>query len=168
MGSSRMRSFSGARGVLAPTAVGLRGIVAACSSPPPPPPPVVQAPPPPPPITLSAQVIERASAFRGYMARAGAVSPTFQNGDQIQTSLKIGAAYEPKSFMNGAVAYAVVLALPDPPFLPSRPPPAAPPPRRRGARAPPPPPPGRGDNQQPPPHPAGRGGVQGRGQRGGP
>lgn len=114
-----MRSFSRTRVVLATTAVALTAIVAACSSPPPPPPPVVQAPPPPPPITLSAKVVERASAFRGYMARAAAVSPTFQNGDQIQASLKVGAAYEPKSFMNGAVAYAAVLALQDPTFVAS-------------------------------------------------
>ncbi|ADG09065.1 hypothetical protein B7G68_02840 [Caulobacter segnis] len=114
-----MRSFSRARVVLATTAVALTAIVAACSSPPPPPPPVVQAPPPPPPITLSSQVIERASAFRGYMARAAAISPTFQNGDQIQVSLKVGAAYEPKSLMNGAVAYAAVMALQDPTFVAS-------------------------------------------------
>jgi len=114
---SKMRSFSRTRVVLATTAVALAALVAACSSPPPPPPPVVQAPPPPPPITLSASVVERASAFRGYMARAGAVSPDFQNGEQIQASLKVGAAYEAKSFMNGAVAYAAVLALQDPTFV---------------------------------------------------
>ncbi|WP_297511241.1 hypothetical protein [uncultured Caulobacter sp.] len=116
-----MRSVSRTRVVLTTTAAALAALVAACSSPapPPPPPPVVQAPPPPPPITLSASVVERASAFRGYMARAGAVSSAFQNGDQIQASLKIGAAYEPKSFMNGAVAYAAVLALQDPTFVAS-------------------------------------------------
>jgi hypothetical protein len=115
-----MRSFSRTRVVLMTTAVALAAVVAACSSPPPPPPPpVVQAPPPPPPITLSASVVERASAFRGYMARASQVSPTFQNGEQIQASLKVGAAYEAKSFMNGAVAYAAVLALQDPAFVAS-------------------------------------------------
>ncbi len=113
-----MRSFSRTRVVLTTTVVALAALVAACSSPPPPP-PLVQAPPPPPPITLSASIVERASAFRGYMARAGAVSPTFQNGEQIQASLKIGAAYEAKSFMNGAVAYAAVLALQDPTFVAS-------------------------------------------------
>lgn len=115
-----MRSFSRTRVVLTTTAVALAAMVAACSSPPPPPPPpVVQAPPPPPPITLSASVVERASAFRSYMARASQVSPTFQNGEQIQASLKVGAAYEAKSFMNGAVAYAAVLALQDPTFVAS-------------------------------------------------
>jgi len=114
-----MRSFSRARVVLATTVVALTAVIAGCSSPPPAPPPLVQAPPPPPPITLSSKVVERASAFRGYMARAAAVSSTFQNGDQIQTSLRVGAAYEPKSFMNGAVAYAAVLALQDPTFVAS-------------------------------------------------
>lgn len=116
---SNMRSFSRTRVVLTTTIVALTAMIAACSSPPPPPPPVVQAPPPPPPITLSSTVVERASAFRGYMARASAVSPTFQNGEQIQASLKLGASYESKSFMNGAVAYAAVLALQDPTFVAS-------------------------------------------------
>lgn len=114
-----MRSFSRTRVVLTTAAVALAALVTACSSPPPPPPPVVQAPPPPPPITLSASVVERASAFRGYMARAGALSSTFQNGEQIQASLKVGASYEAKSFMSGAVAYAAVLALQDPTFVAS-------------------------------------------------
>jgi len=114
-----MRSSSRTRVVLTATVVALAALMAACSSPPPPPPPVVQAPPPPPPITLSSSIVERASAFRGYMARAGAVSPTFLNGDQIQASLKVGAAYETKSFLNGAVAYAAVLALQDPTFVAS-------------------------------------------------
>ncbi|NQE63359.1 hypothetical protein [Caulobacter sp. RHG1] len=114
-----MRSFSRTRAVLTTTAVALAALVAACSAPAPPPAPVVQAPPPPPPITLSASVVERASAFRGYMARAGAVSPAFQNGEQIQAALKLGASYESKSFMNGAVAYAAVLALQDPTFVAS-------------------------------------------------
>jgi hypothetical protein len=115
-----MRSFSRTRVVLTTTVVALAALMAACSAPAPPaPPPVVQAPPPPPPITLSSSIVERASAFRGYMARAGAVSPNFQNGEQIQASLKIGAGYEAKSFMNGAVAYAAVLALQDPTFVAS-------------------------------------------------
>lgn len=114
-----MRSFSRTRAVLTTTAVALAAIVAACSAPAPPPAPVVQAPPPPPPITLSASVVERASAFRGYMARAGGVSSAFQNGEQIQSALKVGASYESKSFMNGAVAYAAVLALQDPTFVAS-------------------------------------------------
>ncbi|PIB93955.1 hypothetical protein [Caulobacter sp. FWC2] len=115
-----MRSFSRTRVVLTTSVVALAALMAACSAPAPPaPPPVVQAPPPPPPITLSSSIVERASAFRGYMARAGAVSPTFQNGEQIQASLKVGASYEAKSFMNGAVAYAAVLALQDPTFVAS-------------------------------------------------
>jgi hypothetical protein len=116
-----MRFLSRTRAVLTTTAVALAAMVAACSSPAPAPapPPVVQAPPPPPPITLSPKLVERASAFRGYMGRAGAVSSAFTDGDQIQASLKVGAAYEAKSFMNGMVAYAAVLALQDPTFVAS-------------------------------------------------
>lgn len=114
-----MRSFSRTRAVLTTTAVALAAVIAACSAPAPPPAPVVQAPPPPPPITLSASVVERASAFRGYMNRAGGLSSAFQNGEQIQTALKVGASYETKSFLNSAVAYAAVLALQDPTFVAS-------------------------------------------------
>ena len=80
---------------------------------------VVAAPPAPPPITLSSSIVEKASAFRGYMQRAGAISPTFENGDQIQASLKVAVAYEPKQFLSGATAYAAVLALQDPTYVAS-------------------------------------------------
>jgi hypothetical protein len=80
---------------------------------------VVAAPPAPPPITLSSSIVEKASAFRGYMQRAGAIGATFENGDQIQASLKVGVGYEPKQFLSGATAYAAVLALQDPTFVAS-------------------------------------------------
>ena len=94
-------------------------VLASCSTPPPPPPPVVAAPPAPPPITLSSTIVERASAFRGYMQRAGAIGAKFENGEQIQSSLKIAVAYEPKQFLSGATSYAAVLALQDPTFVAS-------------------------------------------------
>jgi hypothetical protein len=99
-------------------AVVAAAVLASCSTPPPPP-PVVAAPPAPPPITLSSSIVEKASAFRGYMQRAGAISPVFENGDQIQASLKVGVGYEPKQFLSGATAYAAVLALQDPTFVSS-------------------------------------------------
>jgi hypothetical protein len=77
------------------------------------------APPPPPPITLSLRVIEEASAYRAYMARASAISPAFADGEAIAQSLKIGAAYEPRRFLRGAVGYAAVVALQDPTFVAS-------------------------------------------------
>ena len=93
-------------------------VLAGCSTPPPPPPPPVAVTPPvAPPITLSSTLVERASAFRGYMARAGAITPSFENGDQIQTSLKVAVAYEPKVLLQGATAYAAVIALQDPVFV---------------------------------------------------
>ena len=106
------------RAALTAMAVVAAATLASCSSPPPPP-PVVAAPPAPPPITLSANIVERASAFRGYMLRAGAISANFQDGDQIQSALKVGVAYEPKRFLSGATAYAAVLALQDPIFVAS-------------------------------------------------
>ena len=112
-----MHIFSRARAVLVTAAIALTTVVAGCETPPPAPPPVVVAPPAPPPITLSSTLVERASGFRGYMARAGAIDPKFQNGEQIQSSLKVGVAYEPKQFLSGAIAYAAVIALQDPAFV---------------------------------------------------
>ena len=104
------------------TAIGLAAatFLASCSTPPPPPPPpVVVAPPAPPPITLSESIVVKASAFRGYMQRAGAITPDFVDGQQISNSLRVGVAYEPKQFLSGAMAYAAVLALQDPTFVAS-------------------------------------------------
>lgn len=114
---ARMHILSRSRAVLLTAAAALVTIVAGCETSPPPPPPVVAAPSVPPPITLSSTLVERASAFRGYMARAGAISPNFQSGDEIQSSLKVGVAYEPKQLLNGVVAYAAVIALQDPVFV---------------------------------------------------
>ena len=114
-----MFSTTRTRAALTAIAVVAATLLASCETPPPPPPPVVLAPPAPPPITLSSSIIEKASAFRGYMQRAGSISPTFENGDQIQSSLKVAVAYEPKQFLSGATAYAAVLALQDPTFVAS-------------------------------------------------
>jgi hypothetical protein len=93
-------------------------LVAACKTtapllPPLPPPP----PPPPPPITLAPQLIQEASAWRGYMARAGSIAPQFADGGQIASSLRLAAAYEPRQFQRGALAYAAILALQDQTFV---------------------------------------------------
>lgn len=113
-----MLSTTRTRAALTAMAVAAAALLASCGAPPPAP-PVVAAPPAPPPITLSSSIVEKASAFRGYMQRAGAISPTFENGDQIQASLKVGVGYEPKQFLSGATAYAAVLALQDPTFVAS-------------------------------------------------
>jgi len=113
-----MLSTTRTRAALTAIAVVAATLLASCETPPPAP-PVVTAPPAPPPITLSSSIVEKASAFRGYMQRAGAIGATFENGDQIQTSLKVGVAYEPKQFLSGATAYAAVLALQDPTYVAS-------------------------------------------------
>ncbi len=114
-----MLSTTRTRAALTAIAVVAATLLASCETPPPPPPPVVAAPPAPPPITLSSSIVEKASAFRGYMQRAGAIGSTFENGEQIQASLKVGVGYEPKQFLSGATAYAAVLALQDPTFVAS-------------------------------------------------
>jgi hypothetical protein len=118
VGNLHMTTFRTARLALTGAATALALILAGCQEPvAPAPPPVAVAPAPPPPITLSSQVTELAAAYQGYMSRASAVSPLFSNGDQIQDDVRLGAAYEPKQLMAGAVAYAAVVALQDPAFV---------------------------------------------------
>ena len=104
---------------LAPAAAlaALTVLVAACKTTAPPPPYVPPPPPAPPPITLAPRLIEEASAWRGYMARAGAITPDFKDGAAIAASLKVAAAYEPRQYQRGAVAYAAILALQDQTFV---------------------------------------------------
>jgi hypothetical protein len=93
-------------------------VLAACSTPePPPPPPLPPAPPPPPAINLSASLFEEASAWRGYMSRASATPTVFNDATTVATSLRAGAAYEPKQLLRGSIAYAAVIALQDQTFV---------------------------------------------------
>ena len=100
------------RATLTGAALILAGLLAACSEPKPVPPP-----PPPPAVSLSPRLSELASVYRAYMARATAISPAFTDGAAIANSLKVGAAYEPKQLLRGAVAYGAVAALQDPAFV---------------------------------------------------
>ena len=112
-----MKPFLPARFAPALAAIALAAVLAGCGPEAPapyvPPPP----PPPPPPITLAPSLIQEASAWRGYMARAGSIAPQFADGGQIASSLKLAAAYEPRQFQRGAVAYAAILALQDPTYV---------------------------------------------------
>ncbi|MFL5298566.1 MAG: hypothetical protein ACJ798_19480 [Phenylobacterium sp.] len=113
--TDRVRTFR----LLAPAmAVSLAAVLAACSSPAPPP-----APPPPmpvaeiPPISLSPKVVEQASAYRAYIAKASAISPGFTGGGDVAQSLKTGAAYEPQALLRGEIAYGAVAALQEPDYV---------------------------------------------------
>lgn len=98
------------------TALALGGTLAGCSAPTPP--PVLAAPPPPAPsISLSPRVIEQASAYRAYVARATAITPGFVDGNSVAQSLKTGEAYEPGQLLRGAIAYGAVVALQDQAFV---------------------------------------------------
>jgi hypothetical protein len=79
--------------------------------------PIAAPPAPPPAITLSTHALQDASAFRNYAKHAEAVSAAFKNGDGVEQSLAIGAAYEPQQLARGAIAYAALLALQDPTFV---------------------------------------------------
>jgi hypothetical protein len=91
------------------------------------PPPAVQAAAPPPPrpvlppapnsVALSHRVVESAAAYLGYIDKASALSPAFTDGVGVAKELKVGAAYEPKQFEEGAIAYAAIEALQEPAFV---------------------------------------------------
>ncbi|MFI4974681.1 MAG: hypothetical protein ACHP84_09105 [Caulobacterales bacterium] len=86
-------------------------------------PPVVEAPPPPPApppmpdVFMSPRLVTQAAAYAGYMRSATQISPNFDSGLSVSTSLRQGAAYEPSEFVHGAVAYAALAALQDPTFV---------------------------------------------------
>jgi hypothetical protein len=71
----------------------------------------------PPPVALSPKLIEQASAYRYYVARATAIAPNFADGDGVARSLQVGASYEPSQLVRGAIAYAAVVALQDKAFM---------------------------------------------------
>jgi hypothetical protein len=79
----------------------------------PPPPP----PPPPPAVSLSPKLVEQASAYRAYVARATSISPAFANGQDVAQGLRTGAAYQPDQLMRGAVVYGAIAALQEPTFV---------------------------------------------------
>jgi hypothetical protein len=85
--------------------------------------PVVEAPPPPPPpppaapVGMPDQMIDDAAAYEGLMQRVAATSPSFSGPETVATALRNGAAYEPKEFLRGAIAYAAIAALKDQGFV---------------------------------------------------
>jgi hypothetical protein len=81
-----------------------------------PPTPVAVAPPPPPSVSLSARLVEQASAYRAYVDRAEQITPAFTDGASVAQSLKTGESYEPTQLLRGAIAYGAVVALQDPGF----------------------------------------------------
>ena len=74
-------------------------------------------PPPPEPVGMPDQMIDDAAAYEGLMQRVAATSPGFSSAQTVATALRDGAAYEPKTFLRGAIAYAAVAALKDQSFV---------------------------------------------------
>jgi hypothetical protein len=62
-------------------------------------------------------MISDAAAYEGLMQRVAAISPDFAKPDDVSQALRTGGAYEPKTFLRGAIAYAAVAALKDPAFV---------------------------------------------------
>ncbi|MEO8926994.1 MAG: hypothetical protein ABI306_07500 [Caulobacteraceae bacterium] len=85
--------------------------------------PVYEAPPPPPPpppagpVGLPDRLLSDAAAYQAYLDRVSATSPGFTSGAGVESALQAAAAYEPKAFIRGAIAYAAVAALEDPTFV---------------------------------------------------
>jgi hypothetical protein len=61
--------------------------------------------------------VQSASAYLGYMRAAAALSPAFTDGEGVAREVRAGAAYEPKQFQEGAIAYAAIVALQEPAFV---------------------------------------------------
>ncbi|MFO1013873.1 MAG: hypothetical protein U1E50_08920 [Caulobacteraceae bacterium] len=70
-----------------------------------------------PAVGLSDTLVQQASAYRAYMARASAISPAFTDGGAVATAVRTGASYEPQTFLRGAVANAAIAALQDRDFV---------------------------------------------------
>ena len=103
---------------LTASAIALACLLAACSTPPPPPPPAPPPPPPPPPsVSLSPRVIEQASAYADYVAKAQSISPAFTDAASVSSALTLAEAFEPQQMRRGAIAYAAILALQDSAFV---------------------------------------------------
>jgi hypothetical protein len=68
-------------------------------------------------VALSHRVVESASAYLAYMNKASALSPLFADGVGVAKDVRVGAAYEPKQFEEGAIAYAAIVALQEPAFI---------------------------------------------------
>jgi len=101
------------RSALPFAAVVLAAALAGCAEPPPP----AMAQQTAPPVTMSSRTIELASGYRAYMSRTGAISPAFADGTAVASSVTTGAAYDPRQFLRGAIAYGAVVALQDPTFV---------------------------------------------------
>ena len=105
--------ISASRAGLTAVAIAFATILASCAEPPPPKP----AEPPAPAVSLAPSIIEQASAYRYYVDKAAAISPAFVDGQMVAEGLKVAAAYEPKQFLKGAIAYGAIVALQDPTFV---------------------------------------------------
>jgi hypothetical protein len=118
-----MKTASRARSPYAGAAVLAALLLASCADAPAPPPvalapaPVPPAAPPPPPVALSSDAINAAGAYRAYVTRVATLSPTFANGEAVQQSITVAAAYEPKQFLKGMIAYGALVALQDANFV---------------------------------------------------
>jgi hypothetical protein len=61
--------------------------------------------------------VRDAAAYEDYMRGASAVSPNFSDGAGVDSSLRVGVAYEPGQLRRGAVAYAAIETLGDAAFV---------------------------------------------------
>ncbi len=83
--------------------------------------PTIEIPPPPPPppgpVGLPGRMIDDAAAYEAFLNRASAIAPTFTSPIQVAAARDLGAGYETKALIRGAVAYGAVAALQTPEFV---------------------------------------------------
>ena len=68
-------------------------------------------------IALPTEMVSAATAFAGYMDKAGDVRADFHDAESVHQRLKVGVAYEPIQFEEGMIAYGALVALQDPGFI---------------------------------------------------
>jgi hypothetical protein len=69
-------------------------------------------------VALAATFYEDASAWRSYMASVAAIdAKDLKDGKAVAASLRVGATFEPKQLLRGAIAYAAIIGLQDQAFL---------------------------------------------------
>ncbi len=75
------------------------------------------APSKPPEVTVGPRIVDQAGAYRNFIDRVSAISPSFANGGMVAKAVEAGSAIEPGQIMQGAIAYGAIVALEDAAFV---------------------------------------------------
>ena len=67
--------------------------------------------------SLGRRITDSASAYEGFVRKAGAIDPAFHDAAEVRAALQTGSDYQPRQFQEGIVAFAALLALRDQGFV---------------------------------------------------